>query len=158
MKVYQQLDDVTKTAISEIAELKTVEAYNDQYRNLENEDPKLYPAAYFELLEPLYWEQGLNNWQHAKVRMRIHVVVFDVKRTKVDLHDISQKVFVRLNGASFTDPTNTYNLTSAWNRVASSVPKRYKQVKVLTIDFEFEAFDASSVPTLGTQTVNITVS
>ena len=156
MNVYSELDSAIKTKLQEITEVKTVEEYNDQYRNTQSEDAKEYPAVYFELLEPVNWEDAGNDWQHARIRARMHVVVFDISRTKEKIHALAQLVFLKMDGVTLLG-TGGYHLTSKWKRSASSLPKRYKQLKVLLIDFEFEAFDSSSMPVLGSQLIGFTI-
>jgi hypothetical protein len=146
MIVYERLDVATKQHIEQLSStFKTVEPFNDQYTNTENEDAKLYPACYFELMEPVNWKQYLNNWQSATVRMRFHVVVFDIKRTKTDLHSASQLLFQLTQNATIPELDGS-QLTGEFMRVASTVPKRYKQLKVITMDFEFELYDKSAIP------------
>jgi hypothetical protein len=156
MNVYSELDLATNAKLQEITSVKHVEEYNGQYLNTETEDAKLYPAVYHELLEPIIWNEEGNDWQSAKIRTRIHVVVFDLKRTKADLHTVGQDVFLKMEGVTLLG-TGGYHLTSKWNRVASTLPKRYKQLKVLTIDFEYQAFDSTSMQAMETEQVGFTI-
>lgn len=156
MNVYSELDTAIQAKLVELTSLKKVEPYNNQYQNTEKDDPKPYPAVYYELLEPVNWQDAGNDWQTAQIRARMHVVVFDVKRTKNDIHAIGQEVFVKMENVTLLG-TGGYILTSKWTRVSSSLQKRYKQLKVITIDFEFEIFDSSSIAVLGTQQVGFTV-
>ena len=145
MKVYTELDTAIGAKLGEITALDTIEPYNQQYENTQTEDAKDYPAAYFELMEPVNWEEAGNKWQTAKIRARVHVVVFTVQRTKNKIHALGQEVFERLNGCSLIDTAGN-NLTGEWTRISSSIPKRYKQLKVIKIDFEFQAFDNTAMP------------
>lgn len=156
MKVYDELDAAIKAKLLLITEFKTAEEYNDQYRNTEKDDAKDYPASYFEFLEPINWDDAGEGWQHAPVTVRIHVVSFTLRRDKVKLHTLGQKVFKAFHKSTLFG-TGGYHLTSKMTRVASSVPKRYKQLKVMTIDFSFEAYDNSGMEDLGTQLVGFTI-
>lgn len=145
MKIYKELDEqVIALAQAAGTPFKTIEAYNEQYQNTTKDDPKGYPALYFELLEPINWIQSGNQYQHAPVRGRLHVVHFSLKTEKTGIHDLSQIAFTAFNQkALFTTPDN--QITTEWVRVASSLPKRYRQLKVLTIDFEFNLMDRSGM-------------
>lgn len=157
MKVYQELDTQIKAALGAIPTLKTKEEYNDQYRNTESDDAKQYPAAYFELIEPMKWNTAGEGWRHATVQCRIHVVAFDIKRDKGSIHTLGQQVLEKMNGTTLMSTGNIYHLTSEWNNIDSSVPKRYKQLKVIILDFEFEAFDPSCMPNFTQQPVTFTI-
>lgn len=143
MKIYQLFDESLSAVLSEITEFKTIEPYNQQYQNTEKEDAKAYPAVYYELLEPVNWEALLEGLQVASVQARVHVVEFSVKREKESLHDLAQAVFKKLNGSPLYH--SGAQLTCELARVSSSVPKRYRQVKVLTIDFKFLLVDVSNI-------------
>lgn len=144
MKVYSDLDEAMENLLTTTS-AKTVEPFNDQYRNTETEHAKAYPAAYFELLEPISWNQAGNQYQQATMRARIHCVVFDIKTTKQKIHEFGQEIFEKLHQVKLYAAHK--ELTSEWVRSGSSLPKRYKNLKVLTIDFEFEGFDYSTLPT-----------
>lgn len=144
MKVYSELDKAIGAKLGDVPALKTIEPYNQQYENTQTEDAKDYPAAYFELLEPVNWEDAGYKLQTAKVRARVHLVVFTVRRTKDKILNLGQDVLELMSGASLLDSEGS-NLTGEWSRVSSSIPKRYKGLKVIKIDFEFQAFDNSTM-------------
>ncbi len=145
MKIYDELDSAMEILFGSTT-AKTVEPYNDQYRNTETDHAKAYPAVYFEMLEPINWTQGGNQFQQAKMQARLHVVVYDLTTTKTKLNAFSQEVFLKAHQVVLADADGN-QLTSEWVRIRSSLQKRYKNLKVMQIDFEFEGFDYSTLPT-----------
>lgn len=145
MKIYQELDTQAIALVqAATTPFKTIEAYNEQYQNTTKDDAKGYPALYLELLEPINWVQSGNQLQMATVRTRLHVVHFTLKTEKTGIHELAQTAFEVFNQkALFIAPDK--QLTTEWVRVASSLPKRYRQLKVLTIDFEFNLIDRSGM-------------
>lgn len=142
MKIYEELD-CALGALLDQSSAKTVAPFNGQYRNTENDTAKAYPANYYELLEPISFTQSGNQYQQAQVRARIHCVVYDLIDSKEKINKFAQETFELLNQKRlyYADKSE---LTTPLVRVASSLPKRYKNLKVIMIDVEFEAFDLSS--------------
>jgi len=145
MTIYSELDRALEAKLLQ-SSAATVEPFNDQYRNTEKDVAKAYPATYFELIEPINYSQAGNDYQQATIRARVHCVVYDLKDTKAKIHAFAQEIFMFLKGQKLYYQDNS-ELTSPLVRVSSTLPKRYKNLKVLTIDFEFEAFDMSTLPT-----------
>lgn len=145
MKFYQELDDAVILHLDS-TEARTKEPFNDQYENTDTDHAKAYPAVYFELLEPVQWNQAGNQYQTAKVRGQLHCVVYDIKDSKVKIQEFAQQIFLQFHNVKLYD-IEQRELTSEWVRVGSSKPKRYGNLKVIQIEFEFEGFDYSTLPT-----------
>ncbi len=154
MKLYDELEGAMQEALEATA--ATVEYYNDQYRNTDKDHAKRYPAVYFELLEPVQFTQSGTQYQQARMRARLHCVVFDLKNNKTAIHDFSQDVFIAMHQRRLKDPENR-DLTTEWVRVASTMPERHGNLKVMYIDFEFEAFDYYTLPTNLESAPNFTI-
>jgi len=149
MKVYQDWDDSTSVSASQLAGIfKTIEPYNEQYQNTTKDDAKGYPALYFELLEPINWTQAGNGYQTARVRSKMHVVSHSLSRTKQSIHSISQNVLENFSNKRLFIDSTEIQLTTEWVRVASSLPKRFNNLRVVIIDFEFDLIDTSLMPNL----------
>lgn len=156
MTIYSELDRALLAKLSQ-SSAATVEPFNDQYRNTEKDVAKAYPATYFELIEPINYSQAGNDYQQATMRARVHCVVYDIKDSKAKIHAFGQEIFQFLKGQRLYYQDNS-ELTSPLVRVSSSLAKRYKNLKVLTIDFEFEAYDMTSLPNdLQEVAVNFTI-
>ena len=147
MKVYQEFDLGMSAKLMTIPGMKTVEEYNEQYRNTEQENAKLYPATYHEILEPITWETLGNNHQAADVTIRLHVVTFYLKNQKTTIHSVSQDVFEAINGWKMTDSDGN-QLSTEWMRSSSTFVKRFGNLKVIEIEFKGRLFDCSIMPDL----------
>lgn len=157
MKIYNDFDEAAvNLVLGASSSFKTIEPYNEQYQNTEKDDPKGYPALYIELLEPITWRQAGNAYQTADVRTRLHVVHFSLKTDKQGIHAHGQEAFELFNQKKLFD-TDGNEMTTEWVRVGSSLPKRYRQLKVLTIDFEFGLFDRSGVFNWGQANVTFNI-
>jgi hypothetical protein len=75
----------------------------------------------------------------------MHCVVFDIKEEPDKAITFAQKVFKDLNGVVLTSAGQ--QLSTELVRSSSTFPKRYNQLKVVLVDFRFEAHDLSDMPT-----------
>lgn len=144
MKIYEELDTALKALLSTTS-AKTVEEFNDQYHHTETDNAKSYPAIYFEVMDPMTFTQAGNQYQQATTKLRMHCVVYDLLASKTKCVDFAQEVFKKLHQIKLYDASNT-ELSSELCRVNGSMPKRYKNLKVILIDFECEVFDYSTLP------------
>lgn len=154
-----KLDTEIDTALEAVlitTTAKTVEPFNDQYTNTQTEHAKAYPAVYPEVMDPVTYSQGGNAYQQARMRVRFHCVVHDIKTTKAAINTFAQEVFMKLHQLKLYDTVGR-ELTSEMVRIVSNKPKRYSNLKVLTIDFEFEAYDYSTLPTNLSGPVNFNI-
>lgn len=153
MTVYDSFDTACELHImgSLPSVFGTIEPYNEQDRNTDKEDPKKYPAIYYELLEPINWRTHGDLYQSAKVRMRLHVVEKTLKTPKSRLHAKAQQVFFAFQGAALLLEDTTIVMNNL-TRVASTLPKRYRMIQKMEIDFEGELFDLSGMRQFGNST------
>ena len=147
MKVYSEFENAAQTRLLSVAGVKTVEEYNEQYENTISEDPIGFPAVYFELMEPIDWEQLGNNHQAADVTIKLHVVAFYLKKQQNIINDLAQSVLVKFQGFSMVDSEGN-QLSTEWIRSSSTKPKRYGNLKVIQIEFKGRLMDCSLMPTV----------
>jgi len=145
MNIYNELDTAL-AAVLQTTSAKTVQPYNEQYKSTDTDHARSYPATYYELLDPISFSQAGNQYQQARVRMRMHCVVYDITEGKSKVTTFAQEVFLKLHQIKLYD-ADQRELTSELVRIGSDLPKRYKNLKVIIIDFECEAFDYSTLPT-----------
>ena len=147
--MYTILKEQTGTEIGiGVSEVKKFDWYNQQYQNTKDQKPINYPAVYFEILDPQNWESGSNGLQVANMRVKLHIVVFDLNDEPNAVMTLTQKVYQYFNGKSLFIIDSNTQLTSKWSRVQTEFIKRYNQLKVMTITFNFSYFDSSDEPLL----------
>ncbi len=145
--MYIDLKEETGTVITNgLPEVKSFDWFNQQYVNTEKQKAESYPAVYFEILDPQNWQDGSNGLQVATMRIKLHCVVFNLKDEPNAVMELTQKIYLLFQGkALYVDPIQ---LTSKMSRVSSEFMKRYNQLKVMTLTFEFSYFDNSAEPVL----------
>lgn len=150
MNVYKQVYDALEAIITGIQSngsnaFKKFDWYNEQYQNTEQEKATRYPVVYLEIIDPINWNQLGNDVQCANMRAMLHVIHYDVKDSPLELMDLSQLVYSALNRKCLWLPNND-QLSTSMVRYYTELPKRYSQLKVSKIGFEFEVYDYSNIP------------
>ena len=118
--------------------------YNEQYQNMTEENAKRFPAVFIEILDPVIWKETGRHYQHGDVVARLHCVVYDIKEEPDKALAFAQQIFERLNGKVLY--AENKQISTEMVRVSNTFPKRYNQLKVVLIDFRFEAHDLSGMP------------
>jgi hypothetical protein len=140
-----------KTLLQELLETKVpairkIDWYNQQYLNTEKQKAINYPAVYIEVLDPQNWEDASAGLQVANMRIKLHIVDFDLKDDPEDIMDLTQTVFLAVQGVALYDFVNDIQVTSKMVRVATEFTTRYNQLKRMSLTLNFAYFDYSSAP------------
>lgn len=143
MIVYNKLYEAIKVYLNTVTGLRNIDWYNEQYLNTEDEKAQPFPAVYVEILDPVSWKQ-MTPGQSGTVRVKLHVVVYDIKDSPVPSLTFTQKVFDALHANYMSDSGD--QLTTELIRDESNMPKRYGNLKVMHIRFVTEVYDASPIP------------
>lgn len=133
--------------------VKSVDWFNEQYLNTDKDEVEPYPAIYIEIVDPVEWGTAGDKMQHGKMRVKLHVVIDTLKPTPEPLMLLTQDVFLLINDQAFNN--GDAEITSRWQRINSSVVKRYRKLKVMTTTFEAEVYDFTPMDEL-TPAENIT--
>jgi hypothetical protein len=145
MTIYKRLKDAIEAKL-QASTANKIDWYNEQYTNMEAEKATQYPAVYIEMLDPVQWKESGRNYQHGDVVARMHCVVNDVREEPDRAINFAQRVFLSLNGEVLTSAGQ--QISTELTRTSSNFPKRYGKLKVVLIDFRFEAHDLSAMPVL----------
>lgn len=144
MLILNEVYTVLKARLKELTEVKKVDWYNEQYQNTEDEKATRYPAVYVEFLEPINWRQSGDKFQLADCTIKLHIVVYDILDSPLRTLQVAQAIFEHINSKGLYDGAK--QLTTELVRSSSSFPKRYNQLKVVEMNFDFEVFDVSGMP------------
>ena len=142
--IYVTLKDLVEQKIREIPEIKTVDWYNQQYENTEEDYARLYPAVYIEIADPSNWSDAGNKMQHGTVSIRLHVVDFNLKDDPVEVMQLDQKIFLKLHGNPLFD-INGNQVATCLTRKTTDLVKRYNQLKIMRPVYVSEVFDISAM-------------
>lgn len=145
MDIILRLYAAVKAQIETNPNVKTVDWYNEQYQNTEKENPRAYPAVYIEFIDPIEFTDASNKMQHTSAKILLHCVTNYLTDSPEAALNFSQWIAGTLNGKDlFTTIGETpAQLTTKLVRQNVSMPKRYKNLKVVKIQFICEAYDQS---------------
>ena len=148
MEIYNTLYEAIKVRIQTVGGVKSIDWYNLQYQNTEKEHAEPYPAVYIEFIDPVTFNTGGEKWQHMQLRFRLHVVIHDLTVSPLSAIQVAQDVTKALHGLDLYRTVNNptpveEQLTTKLVRVAGTLPKRFKNLKVSLVDFLCEGFDSS---------------
>lgn len=148
MKIYNDLFNLTKLQIQNsglFPNFKTLDWFNEQYTNTENEEAEAYPAIYLEIQDDVIWNQLDNTCQTADIFMRVHVVINTLDDHPVDINNAAQDVFRMLHGKAFFDVRDR-QITTELVRSRTKLVKPFKALKVAIVQFETHVFDFTASP------------
>lgn len=144
--MYIQLKELLQTSIvANLPTVKSVDWFNDQYKNTKDQKAESYPAIYIEILDPVNWKQLGDGLQTAKMSIQLHVVLFNLKDEPNAVLELAQLLHLAIQQKCLLD-VNEKQITSELCRISSTLPKRYNQLKVMKVTYEFEYYDDSAMP------------
>jgi hypothetical protein len=147
--MYIELKDLLADLIrTNVPTIKSIDWYNDQYRNTEKKKAELYPAVYIEVLDPQSWESGSDGLQFADMRIQLHCVIFNLKDEPNAIMELTQTIYLGINNKALYRSIDNKQFSSPLTRVSSEFVKNYNQLKVMKLGFRFGYFDESNCPVL----------
>ena len=151
--MYIELKDLLADLIrTNVPTIKSIDWYNDQYRNTEKKKAETYPAVYIEVLDPQRWDSGSDGLQVADMRIQLHIVIFDLKDQPNVILELAQTIYLGVNNKALYRSIDNKQFSTPLQRVSSEFVKNYNQLKVMKLTFRFGYFDESNYPVL--QSVN----
>lgn len=151
--MYIELKDLLADLIrTNVPTIKSIDWYNDQYRNTEKKKAETYPAVYIEVLDPQRWDSGSDGLQVADMRIQLHIVIFDLKDQPNAILELAQTIYLGVNNKALYRSIDNKQFSTPLQRVSSEFVKNYNQLKVMKLTFRFGYFDESNYPVL--QSVN----
>lgn len=141
--IYITIKNKFQEQLATLPAIKSIDWYNEQYLNTEKDEVELYPAVYIEIVDPVDWGTAGDLMQHGKMRVKLHVVVDTLKPTPEPLMNLVQEVFLLINDQAFNN--GSVAITSRWNRISTSLVKRYRKLKVMTVTFDAEVYDTTAM-------------
>jgi hypothetical protein len=142
MKIYDEIEKAVIAKLEAIEGLKHIAVYNEQYENSEKDDPIKYPAVFVEILDDIVWKDMGDEVQAGGTKIRLHCVNQSLLKTKAKVYDFSQAVFEGFQNQYLQDEQETV-ISSNFQRIGSSSPKRSKNLKIIKIDFAGTVYDFS---------------
>jgi hypothetical protein len=152
MIIYQIVKDLIQEKLSSVTQLKTIDWYNQQYTNTQNEEAEQYPAVYIEIDDSIAWEDLPDGIQAGDINIRLHVVINSLLDTPEQCLITSQAVFRALQGVALFDATDN-QITTELCRRKTELVKRFDMLKVSIMKFECHCWDVTGMPEYDTAMV-----
>jgi hypothetical protein len=137
--IYSKVKTAIEALLTPVAQIKSIDWFNDQYNNTEKEDAEPYPAVYIELQNPLTWMQAGNNMQTADATITLHVVVNSLKSEPDALFTIAALVESAIQGKWLADGQD--QLSTEIIRTVTEPKVRARNLKVYKTSFKTHLFD-----------------
>lgn len=141
--IYQKLYNAIEAILQTVGSVKTVDWFNDQYTNTEEENAKGYPAAYIDLTTPTGWSDASQGMQVGDMYITIHVVEFSLREKPAVVLPIANAVYKALHRKPLFDGSD--QLTTDLVRSGTELVRRSTNLKVFKIEFNTHVFDIEAL-------------
>jgi len=147
------IETLIKTNLNAI---KTVDWYNQQYENYEDEKAINFPACYIEFEDPIDWQSLASGVQQAtNAKIRLHLVSFDIADSPEPAMELTTELHKVIHTKRLMDGSD--QLSTELMRTQSELITRYDQLKVTILSYQTTLIDCSAVKATTTVTASLVV-